>query len=325
MKAELAALISEVATILALATAPLQKEPSQDKPAKSDSACHGYIAAPAGSETLVSELASGTVEMFKDDNFDDTSAASTGIASGTAAGALTDLPKDLGDSMTSVRWNLPPGVVVVFYEDGTGKGEQLVLWGKGQYSDLQKLDFSDKASRWAWYDIGGSRDASRNSKSQIPPRASEPNSATVSDNAMQFYVDRNFRDDMKQVSSVTGTAAGELQELPSPMRDSLTSMRWNLPEGVIVMLYQDADAGKQQMAIWGQGEMKDLDILDFNDKASRWSWAYVGAPMTEKPAVPPSSSPPRQPKTPPTSPPNSEPPPPPGGSPPSSLPPSRNP
>jgi hypothetical protein len=74
--------------------------------------------------------------------------------------------------------------------------------------------------------------------------------------------------------------------VPKKMGDSLTSLRWNLPEGVIIMLYQDAGGKKQQVAIWGEGELADLDLWDFNDKISRWSWAYVGAPAGNSPRVP---------------------------------------
>jgi hypothetical protein len=98
-------------------------------------------------------------------------------------------------------------------------------------------------------------------------------------------VDKEFRDDLKQISQVTHMAPGERHELPSPMRDSLTSLRWNLPPGVVVTLYQDAAGRNQSVALWGQGEVRDLDVWDFNDKASRWSWTYVGAP-TAKPHTP---------------------------------------
>jgi hypothetical protein len=59
-------------------------------------------------------------------------------------------------------------------------------------------------------------------------------------------------------------------------------MRWNLPEGVIVMFYQDANGKKQQVAVWGQAQLADLDAWDFNDKASRWSWAYIGSPTRSR-------------------------------------------
>ena len=60
--------------------------------------------------------------------------------------------------------------------------------------------------------------------------------------------------------------------------DSLTSMKWNLPAGVVVTLYEDADGKKDRVSIWGSGQIDSLDVWDFNDKVSRWSWAYVGTP-----------------------------------------------
>jgi hypothetical protein len=83
---------------------------------------------------------------------------------------------------------------------------------------------------------------------------------------------------MKQVSPVTMMRAGELQKFDSSIDDSLTSVQWSLPVGVIVLMYEDADGKKDRVAIWGKGQVDDLDIWDFNDKASRWSWAYIGDP-----------------------------------------------
>jgi hypothetical protein len=116
-----------------------------------------------------------------------------------------------------------------------------------------------------------------------------------------MHIDKNFRDDMQQVSPVTGQTPNARHELPANMRDKLTSMRWNLPDGVLVMLYQDANGKKQQIGLWGQGQVKDLDLFDFNDKASRWSWAYVGtaptmAPKSPNRTMPPDRSPPSNPR-----------------------------
>jgi len=250
------------------ATAPGNSTPSR-----------GHIAAPPGTETLTAEVLPLSIHMYGNDDFKGKEAIITGVDTQIQAGSINEMPKGLNDSMTSIRWNLPAGVVVVFYEDAGGKGEQLVLWGQGQSPDVSKWDFNDKASRWAWYNVGGGN-LPRSAGESPRPNGAKPVETAVPENAVQFFIDKNFKNDMEQVAPLTGQAFGELHRMPKKMGDSLTSMRWNLPEGVIILLYQDADGKKQQVAIFGEGEIADLDLWDFNDKISRWSWAYVGAPAT---------------------------------------------
>jgi hypothetical protein len=250
-------------------------------PSASD-AIKGHIPAPPGSETLTATLEANTVQLFEANNYEGSTATLNASDAAPQSGGLRELPHGLADSLTSLRWNVEPGVVVVFYEDSGGKGEQLIIWGKGQSPDISRWDFNDKASRWTWYDVGGSGMAA-SAGGMRAPHGAQPLSTSVPENTIQFFVDKNFENDMKQVSPMTAEKHGELHAVPSHEADRLTSLRWNLPEGVIVMLYQDAGGKKQQVAIWGEGQVPDLDIWDFNDKVSRWSWAYVGAAGTPKP------------------------------------------
>jgi len=239
-------------------------------------ASRGHIAAPPGSETLTAALELNTVQLFEADDFAGANATLRVSDAAPQPGGLLELPNGLNDSLTSLRWNLAPGVIVAFYEDGSGKGEQLIIWGKGQSPDVSHWDFNDKATRWALYNVGASG-ASNAAGGVRAPNGSQPLATVVPDNTLQFFVDKDFRNDMTQVAPISENP-GELHRIPSSQADSLTSLRWNLPEGVIVMLYQDAGGSKQQVAVWGQGQLADLDAWDFNDKASRWSWAYVGGP-----------------------------------------------
>jgi hypothetical protein len=303
--------------------APGQTPPASPPRATGDASCeHGYVAAPPGSEALTTPLAPQSIQLFMDDEFKGTELMISGFDASMTPGALNEMSKGLNDSMSAVRWNLSPGVIVVFYEDASGKGEQLVLWGKGQHSDLDKWDYNDKASRWAWYDVGGGM-TDRSAGANLPPNGSEPPATAVPVNTIQVFIDKDFRDDMKQISPVSGQPHGQPHDLPSGVGDKLTSLRWNLPDGVIVMLHQTGDAEKQQVALWGSGQVKDLDVWDFNDKASRWSWSYVGSPAATKPTTPP-STPPAMPSNPPprTPPPSNPPPPPPPGNPSAPPPPS---
>jgi hypothetical protein len=109
----------------------------------------------------------------------------------------------------------------------------------------------------------------------------------VPERSVVMHEDKNFDRDTETVTDITTHPAGQLHNLPGDIKDELTSMRWNLPAGVIVLLYEDAGGEENQVAVWGLGEVADLDVWDFNDKVSRWAWAYVGTPHK----LPPPSNP----------------------------------
>jgi hypothetical protein len=62
--------------------------------------------------------------------------------------------RNIKDDMSSLKWNLPPGVVVVFYQHAGGRGQRIAIWGRGQKRSLGDWGFNDKVSRWAWYSTG---------------------------------------------------------------------------------------------------------------------------------------------------------------------------
>lgn len=67
------------------------------------------------------------------------------------------LPKGCSDEISSLRWNLPPGVVVVFFENGatsTNKGIQYAIFGNGEDLDFDSGNINDELSSWVWYKIG---------------------------------------------------------------------------------------------------------------------------------------------------------------------------
>jgi len=170
----------------------------------------------------------------------------------------------------------------VLYEDAGAKGEQFTMWGDGQVETLTEWDFNDKASRWAWFFVGDAKVVSGDYDEQVlrgaqyHPYGTAATTATIADGTMQLFRDKNFKNDMLPVA-VTTTGPGALHTLPGNMDDSMTSLRWNLPPGVVVTFYQDAGGKKQQASVWGQGEVRDVDDWDFNDKVSRWAWNYVGS------------------------------------------------
>lgn len=60
--------------------------------------------------------------------------------------------------------------------------------------------------------------------------------------------------------------------------DSASSVAWNLPPGVIVILFGQSDPKRpgKQYVIWGQGADPDLGGRAFRDTASGWAWVHVG-------------------------------------------------
>jgi len=56
--------------------------------------------------------------------------------------------------MSSLKWKLATGVIVVFYEREDGGGKQFTIWGEGQKKDLFENKFDNEAAAWAWFKPG---------------------------------------------------------------------------------------------------------------------------------------------------------------------------
>ena len=183
--------------------------------------------------------------------------------------------QNIRDDMSSLQWNLPPGVVVVFYEDSSGQGEQLVIWGKGQIRALLSRGFNDKVSRWAWYYVGSANDptASQVTLTNVVYGWSSP-----MPNSLQLWQHTDYRGTIAPVTGVTGYAPGVYHRIPEGLADKMSSVRWDLPPGVVVVFYQHGTGTGRQLAVWSRGESPRLSRWDLNDKISRWSWFYVGDP-----------------------------------------------
>ena len=76
---------------------------------------------------------------------------------------------------------------------------------------------------------------------------------------INFYRNDNFEGQHEMIADVMSHPHNQLNRLPSGMNDAVSSMRWNLPPGVVVTFYQDAGGEKQQAAIWGNGQASDVD------------------------------------------------------------------
>jgi hypothetical protein len=265
---------------LASTAAPQDAPPPRQSPPKlpDNDVIKGHIPAPVGSETLNAALEDYSIHLYADPNFSGSESAINKLDSIQPQGKANAMPQNLNDAVSSLRWNLPPGGIVVFYDDSDLKGKQLVLWGKGQKADLNPWEFSDRASHWAWFNVGGLSTPLRRDASTKPPIGGESLSVTLTDNTIQFFKDMNFKNDMTQLSPVTMVKAGEVHRMAEGFDNEVVSAQWNLPAGVVVQLYEHADGKGERVAIWGEGQMSDLDAWNFSRQASGWSWAYIGDP-----------------------------------------------
>ncbi|MCI0630616.1 MAG: hypothetical protein L0Y44_08195 [Phycisphaerales bacterium] len=262
-------------------TTPPRTPPTTPPPAKPETPASSAVR-PQATDALAVTLAEDTIQFYKDAEFKDTVTQIDGVAKSNKANAPIDLKEGLGDSLSSIRWNLSPGVIVILYEDPGAKGEQFILFGSGQTNSLSKFDFDNKASTWAWSYVGGVTNPPPHIKAGMStmPLGCEPASSTVPDNSIQLFKSKDFEGNSATISNVTSQPLAKLNPLPKDLPDSMTSARWNLPPGTVVMFFQDASGHKQRAAIWGNAELADIDLWDFNDKVSRWAaYNISGAPQ----------------------------------------------
>jgi len=183
---------------------------------------------------------------------------------------------DRADEMSSLRWNLPPGVLVMLYQDAGGRGEQIPIWGRGEVYNVNQWKFNDKVSRWAWFNVG-KMESPRAQLSVRPPEA-EP-TIDLPLGTVEVFEDANLKGSSERIVSVMEHRQGERHAaIPE---DRISALRWNLPPGVVVILYEDAGGLGRQLPIWGNGEYENLNIYNFNDVASRWAWFDLGPRPTQ--------------------------------------------
>lgn len=239
----------------------------------------GYSPRPLGTSESAVAGAEDSLDIFENANYGGKHETISGVSHSNKPGEPHQIA-NMNDEMTSLRWNLLPGVVVVIYENGDGSGEQFTIWGKGQVDTLSPFKFNDKASRWAWFYAGGVDNPSEELRAGAiaRPHGTADTTSPVAEDTMELFKDRNFKNDMQKVGPATEMQPGQLQKLPNFLADHLTSLRWNLPPGVVVVFYEDNDGKGRQAAVWGKGEVSSVSEWKFNDKASRWAWYFVGSP-----------------------------------------------
>ena len=187
----------------------------------------------------------------------------------------------LKDDMSSLKWNLPDGVLVVLYQHSGSRGQQLPIWGAGQLPSVKPWDFDDKVSRWSWFFLGNVANPPRHMLKgrSLRPTGARPTKAPLPDDAIFLWTNGGFRGRRAPLADVTGYPQRDFHLLVDDMEQSVASLQWSLPPGVIVILYGKPDGTGKQFVIWGKGEQRST---------RRWggggvsSWAWFSLNMSDE-------------------------------------------
>jgi hypothetical protein len=236
---------------------------------------NGVSLRPPGAADVTGALPQNSIYLFADRDFKGNVTRLENVTSQPAG--LTERVGARADNMTSLKWDLPPGVVVIFYENAEGTGNQFPIWGRGQLDSVGKWSFNDKVSRWAWYSVGG-RGSSSTERAEMPPHMARP-TTNIPRDSMELYTDRDLKGTLKAIAPVTAQSQLEYHSVGS-VNDQVTSMRWNLPEGVLVVFYDNIDGTGRQLAIWNKGEHPTISPWNMNDKISSFAWYRLGEPSS---------------------------------------------
>lgn len=184
------------------------------------------------------------------------------------------------DNLTSLRWSLPRGVVVTFYEDAEGDGDTVTIWGDGEVDSVSQWKFNDDASRWSWAYVGGAEDQPREVLRGFTPRprGAQALDSDVPMNTVRLYHNRDFKGGWTDLDRITAEPQGARINTRLA-NDKATSVRWNLPDGVVVVLYEDLGGFGRQLALYGAGQYETVSPFNLNDKISRFAWFNVGGSM----------------------------------------------
>ncbi len=174
--------------------------------------------------------------------------------------------------------------MVVFYASSKGTGRQLAIWGRGTFGSLKPYNMNGKIDAWAWFRVG---DVSQSAK-EFPLQAGALNEV-LEDNSIRTFKSKNLENNIGSIRSVTATDAGTIKELESAIDRNMTSLTWNLDSGVVVVFYEKADGTGRQLAVWGSGQLVDVDTWDFKNKARAWAWFQVGGASGQEPLGSPGS------------------------------------
>src|SRR5438876_9367231 len=146
---------------------------------------NGVSLRPPGATEVNGALPQNAIYLFADRDFKGNISRIENVTSQPPG--LTERVGARADNMTSLKWDLPPGVVVIFYTNADGTGTQFPIWGRGQLDSVSKWAFNDKVSRWAWYSVGGRTSSSASlERGMMPPQMSHL-TTNIPIDAMELY------------------------------------------------------------------------------------------------------------------------------------------
>lgn len=91
-------------------------------------------------------------------------------------------------------------------------------------------------------------------------------SLSIPEGSIVFYKDTHF-EGHEEVFKIEGKVAHEMHDIGGKLSGSISSLRWHLPEGVIVILYGPSKKNpSRQYVIWGEGQDDRLSGNGVNDK-----------------------------------------------------------
>ena len=212
-------------------------------------------------EDTVSYIDNGWVELYKDSDF-----GNSNIIIDYADRSLRNYSDyntiSFGDKASSVKWLLPGDYQCLLFEHDSYKGEMLQLQGTGipeEVEDLDTFNFGDKTS------------SSRYCKVNIDD---------LSDSWIDLFEHDSFEG---RKLSITAGCDGSIDnfnsitvEGESGFNDEVSSVRYQLPEGVVYRLYQHSGFKGEFLILSGTGQIEEISNLKdfgFGDKTSSSGFA----------------------------------------------------
>ena len=99
-------------------------------------------------------------------------------------------------------------------------------------------------------------------------------SSSVPQNTLILYEHRDFDETGRvRIIAVTDYTPQHHHSLHTmDFKDCLSSLRWNLDDGIVVEFAEHHDGGGRKYQCWGKGEDGDTHNNNFKDCASSWAW-----------------------------------------------------
>jgi len=232
----------------------------------------GFSERPIGTQTSAATVPDNSMVFFRNKDFRDKISDVTDV---TAKESWRHHSFDTqAKHFSSLRWNLPRGVLVTLFSGNNCDGMSLSIWGAGEVANLSDWKLNDELAGWSWNYVGGVADASKTLRDAQSPRPKfVKETQGVEDDSLLVYRKANLKGDATTITQLTTQPANAFQELPK----GTSSMKWKLPEGVVVTFSEKADGRSPGVAVWGSGQIDSFAVWQMNDKLRYWSWQWIGS------------------------------------------------